>query len=232
MLVVDTFIVGDSQGVSIEDNERSKGLWDLNELNGFVNIRGFDVRDDGSAVLKEKISRYLYLIYCYIYALKTYIADNFGDLSIEYPDCVNEMEVFVITPHTVQEITNNRKFNGINKPKNIVQVYHLDQKFRLDNRFRAGRRHIMLHLRQNGSPRPWMAKNHTRKSDDVKNLVLHELAHSLCNHCVYRDEGNHSTDFKKCENLLHDLTGSSAGSYTGSYIESVAAIENELTNIK
>jgi hypothetical protein len=188
--MIDTFNYKHYHPVVIRENERTKKKWDLEESKGFINgispygsiykIRNIHNNNNETLV-------YLGLIHKYIYELKNILSKNNS----------SEARVFVKTPHTIQEIPYNGVYEGINKPKCIVSCSNDGLQFRKDNNYRAGVRHIMLSLRtKTGKLRKW---------EIVKKLLLHELAHTMCNHITYREEGNHEDDFYNSENLLKSV---------------------------
>ena len=140
----------------------------------------------------EDVLRYLSLLNEYMYSIKKIMYNNYHLCSDK--NCKNESILFVKTPCVLQEIPQNNVYEGVNKPKNIVYCSDDNLIFKKDNMYRAGRRHIMLRLRN---------KNGTlRKFNMVKRLFLHELSHTMCNHITYREAGNHQNDFKNAEKFL------------------------------
>lgn len=185
--------------VTIPQNERTRDKWDLEENLGFVsfyhNGKIYKVRNTGNDV-DNTIMHYLGFIDQYYQKIKEeiYKCRTLGN-------CRNEAILFVKTPTDFQEIPVNNIFEGVNKPKFIIRCDNDGLYFAKDNDYRATRRHIMLSLRtKQGKPRSWSS---------VKKLLLHELAHTMCNHCTYREEGNHQEDFNKSENFLKELVSSS-----------------------
>ena len=61
----------------------------------------------------------------------------------------------------------------------------------LDKNKRATWRYVFLTLHKN--------------DDKLINLLLHELAHTACNHVTYRDKDNHLADFDFHEQFLHEI---------------------------
>lgn len=88
--------------------------------------------------------------------------------------------------YLLSEIPRGTKFDGLNKPK----MRYVDKRLPLvgkDGNGRALYRDIFLNL---------------NKSDKaLTDLVIHELAHSMANHIMYRPDDHHA-DFKWAENLI------------------------------
>jgi len=97
----------------------------------------------------------------------------------------------------VKEInTNDKRFYGMNKPYDlyidktpvpigpIVTINGVDA-----NTIRPVKRTIFLDVIRNDTV------------GDIKNLVIHELAHTVANHCIYRPD-DHGSDFIAAENLV------------------------------
>lgn len=170
--------------VLIPENERTKHIWDLNENYKFITVNNYKVINRKGY---KNASYVLNFIDNYIIKLQN-LASNKNN------NCyVNN---FINVPHFVQEIPDNKMFEGINKPKHIQYSKH-PRGFPRDDQYITGCRLIMLNIRyEDGKIRPWK---------DIKKLLLHELAHTMCNHCTYRDEGNHQHDFHKSEKFLTTL---------------------------
>ena len=179
----------------IPKNESTKKLWDLNENKNFVLYKGYKIRDD--IPNNQAASYYLYIIDMYIKELGEYILSNIE--STKKRGCFNEMIIFLYTPYMLQELSKNSYYNGLNKPKNVQwKKENCPYNTILDNNFLASYRLIMLKIRENdGKLTKW------KGGEGVKHLILHELAHTCCNHITYREEGNHrKDDFEKCNKFL------------------------------
>ncbi len=88
--------------------------------------------------------------------------------------------------YLLSEIPKDTNFAGLNKPK----MRYVDKRLPLvgkDGYGRALYRDIFLDL--------------NRSDKSLKNLVLHELSHSLANHIMYRPD-DHYADFQWAEKLL------------------------------
>lgn len=215
------------KSVVLPVNEKTKKKWDLDETKGFVDmtirINSFGGGGGGGAdelvykvingrdkTLNNKVLHYIYLLDKYLFVLKKELLENFKTLPHEIQ---SGAEVLIKTPHSLQEIPANNSYEGVNKPKSIVTSLDVngdpidDLSFALDNDVRSGCRHIMLHLRDASSSGG--SKNKLRNWNNVvKKLFIHELAHSMCNHCRYREEENHSDDFDLHEGFLLDFVSS------------------------
>lgn len=180
-------------------NEQKRKIWDINETSGMIKLAGksgnvFIVKNTKN---KNKVIDILDKIHQYIQIIKQELADCWANGTLDF-SCLNGSILLITTPCTIQEMTRNNKFDGLNKPKNIVKLKNFDGLgFREDSELRAGRRHIMLTICENGKLRPWKK---------IKKLLLHELAHTMCNHVTYREEGNHLEDFHMYETFLKNFT--------------------------
>lgn len=200
--MIDQFDYRKYPRATIAKNEQTRSKWDLEENRGFVNGlhngRIYKIRKT-SYGNDEKVLKYLHFLETYVYTLKNEMMHKREFCHDK--KCENETALFVRTPCTLQEIPQNGVYEGVNKPKYIVNYSGDGLRFSKDNQFRAGNRHIMLSLRnKNGSLRAW---------SKVKRLFLHELAHTMCNHVTYREAGNHQGDFTKSENFLKSLSKTS-----------------------
>lgn len=88
--------------------------------------------------------------------------------------------------YLLSEIPKGTPFDGLNKPKmryNDKRLHPVGK----DGNGRALYRDIFLNL--------------DKSNKALKNLVIHELAHSLANHIMYRPDDHHA-DFQWAENLI------------------------------
>lgn len=172
--------------ISIKKNEETKHIWDVEENEGFIIIDNYKVKN--SPKNNKNASYLLSLIDEYIQHL-IYVAHQY------YQPNPN-LDLLINTQYSIQEILPG-DFEGINKPKYITQSLSNQNLFKKDNQYRAQQRHIMLTIRnKNNSLRSWKK---------IKKLLLHELSHTMANHIVYREQGNHEDDFHQCEKLLTSI---------------------------
>lgn len=177
-------------------NETKKHIWDIREYgNGMARVGGYVVRVSNSIKCAELLGQIDGYIKCIKEMLEKAISRGMRKEYYSYAT------ILVITPCTIQEMTPNTKFDGLNKPYDIVGLDIPDGlEFKQDTLIRAKRRHIMLTLfRKNGTRRPWK---------EIKKLLLHEMSHTMCNHVTYREEGNHMEDFREAEKFLTDFVNS------------------------
>jgi hypothetical protein len=186
-------------GIKIPQNEKTKHKWDIQEKgHPFILCKSqFNDRSYRVHGTNLWVADVLALIEMYINMIQT----------ICHLYCNSEQCLFFKTiPHQVQEIrVDNKTFHGINKPKDI-QIYP-NSIFR--DQYKPGYRLIMLHLRTGGSGQPTKLALRTPKNvikwDKVKKTLLHELAHTMCNHCVYYEEKNHLKDFDAAEKIIKGI---------------------------
>lgn len=88
--------------------------------------------------------------------------------------------------YLLSEIPKGTAFAGLNKPKQRYQDKRVSVVGK-DGNGRALYRDIFLDL--------------DRNEKSLKNLIIHELAHSMANHIMYRPDDHHH-DFKWAENLI------------------------------
>ena len=176
----------------MKTNESTKKKWDLEEKMGFsfyklinsdIQTKIYGIRND----LKNNLHAldYLYFIDIYIQELIKCIKNN--KKLVKERSCSNECIIFANTPYKLQEIPKGTLYNGINKPKDIHwKTKDCNIQTLLDNGLLAGSRHIMLEIRHSsGMLKQWSG------IDGVKNLLLHELSHTMCNHVTYRENGQY-----------------------------------------
>lgn len=95
--------------------------------------------------------------------------------------------------YLLSEIPKGTKFSGLNKPK-MRYLVQSEPPVGKDSQGRALYRDIFLDL---------STQNHHfgSRESNLKNLIIHELAHSLCNHIQWRPD-DHKNDFQWAENLI------------------------------
>lgn len=86
----------------------------------------------------------------------------------------------------------NTPFRGLNKPKERY-INPKAPKIGKDENLRSKYRHIFLKLENNNYP--------LEKDKNLKNLVIHEIAHTAANHQRWRND-DHGQDFKLYQDIL------------------------------
>lgn len=178
--------------------DKEKDTWDLDEKKGFrsykLKNKNYKLRNDISNT--RRALEYISFINDYIKELIKCVEENI-QLAIE-KNCLSGAILLMNTPYTLQEIPKQSMFEGLNKPKGVY-FKKCNLNTIMDNEYLASRRHIMLKLRtEQGQLLSWKS---------MKNLILHELSHTMCNHVIYRDSGNHQKkDFHKYSNFLQYIS--------------------------
>lgn len=172
--------------------------WDIEENQNFVVMpNGFKVYNIGSIQSKTKAADLLYYIDIYIKLIQSSLNNNSSTL---------EQTILATTPMKVQETPydkHGKKYHGICKPKEITTLFNkykkgTDANSVRDNDCYCKHRLVMLQLRnKNGSLRSWT---------NIKETLLHELAHAMRNHLQYFEDENHLEDFDRAEQVLIDLS--------------------------
>lgn len=174
--------------------DHRREIWDLDENTGFtshkIQNKRYLLRTDIPNT--HQTLMYIYLIDMYIKNI-IHGCERSINLAIR-KNCLSGVTILINTPYTLQEITKNSIFEGMNKPKGVY-FKKCDLHTLMDNEYLASSRHIMLKLRnESGKLMSW---------NYMRNLILHELAHTMCNHVIYRDSGNHQKkDFHKYNTFL------------------------------
>lgn len=96
-------------------------------------------------------------------------------------------DVFIGTKHTFYELSPNPYFQAVNKPHNVHECTEVrGVRVGKDGTLRSHERSVMLTL------------NVSMTSRELKALYIHEIAHSFCNHVLFR-ENDHDEDFRHNE---------------------------------
>ena len=96
--------------------------------------------------------------------------------------------------YLLSEMQLGNNFYGLNKPKNLY--YSNKSPIGKDKNLRAGYRHVFITLRNKNG------KFNDKKT--IMKLVIHEIAHTMCNHVTWRDD-DHGNDFKYAERLIMNV---------------------------
>jgi hypothetical protein len=88
------------------------------------------------------------------------------------------------------EIPNDTIFDGLNKPKDRY-INNQAPSIGKDKQLRPSYRHLFFKIPNNATV------------DSLKNLVIHELAHTAANHSRWRND-DHGKDFQTYEKILKD----------------------------
>ena len=170
-----------------------KEFWDFNENINYttVNIQGRNYKvinkfpDYYSAAL---ILNYIHniIIQICIYLKINYYKYSKSDQIII--DCFCDIHP---NNYLLSEMQLGTNFYGLNKPKNL---YNSNKpSIGKDKKLRASYRHVFLTLRD--------SNGNFNDKEKIMKLVIHEIAHSMCNHVTWRDD-DHGKDFKHAEKLI------------------------------
>ena len=93
--------------------------------------------------------------------------------------------------YLLSEMQLKTSFYGLNKPRNLY--ISNNESIGKDGKLRASYRHIFITLRNK--------KGQFNDINEIMKLVIHELAHTMCNHVTWRDD-DHNNDFQHAENII------------------------------
>lgn len=169
-------------------------FWDFDENKNYVTIK---YKNINFKVLKEKnrleAVKLLYLIKIIIDALAQEVQKTYKLLK----QPLKNMAIVFLSIHPeyyfVQEMQKGQIFEGLNKPKNVHTNYYLPSVGK-DGNLKAEYRAIFFQLRNN--------KNNLKNINELIPLIIHEIAHTGCNHVRWRDD-DHGKDFILFENFLY-----------------------------
>ena len=152
-------------------------------------------------IIRDKIRKLCYNLigneYTWQGSKGAYGVHIFLDLHCEFPKESNQLpspfyEIaqhnYPVSKYLLSEMPKGNKHMGLNKPR-MRHIDFMAPKVGKDGQLRAMYRDIFLDL--------------GNSDNDLKNLVIHELAHSMANHIVYRPDDHHA-DFKWAEKLIKD----------------------------
>jgi hypothetical protein len=173
--------------------------WDFDEDINFetIKIDGYDYKVLRNGKDPQRVAEKLHILRQIIDEIADYLREHYDD----YSDIPDELDIFLDLHgndgdnYLLSQIPKkdarfkNKKidFMGLNKPKDrhMTNEPHVGP----DQNMRSGYRDIFLEI----TP--------TTCIDKIMPLVLHELAHSGCNHIRWRPD-DHGDDFKRFEDVL------------------------------
>ena len=174
-----------------------KEFWDFDENKNYitVNIHGrnykvLNIYHDyyTSGLILDYIHKIIIIIGQYLEVNK--YSEKYTDNDKKLINCFCDIHP---NKYLLSEMQLGTQFNGINKPRNL----YLSNKEPVgkDGKLRANYRHVFLTLR-----------NRNGKFNDINvimDLVIHEIAHTMCNHVTWRDD-DHGKDFQHAEKIIMD----------------------------
>lgn len=170
-----------------------KEFWDFDENINYttVNIQGKNYKvinkfpDYYSAALILNLIHLIIIQIC-IYLKINYYKYSKNDQMII--DCFCDIHP---NNYLLSEMQLGTNFYGLNKPKNI---YNSNKPpIGKDKTLRSAYRHVFITLRD--------SHGYFNDKEKIMKLVIHEIAHTMCNHVTWRDD-DHGKDFKHAEKLI------------------------------
>ena len=174
-----------------------KEFWDFDEHKNYmdINIQGIDYKIIKKFPNPYRAAEYLNYIYNIIVLICKYLESNYYSHKYNEKDRIMIDCFLKIHPYNykLSEMQLGNQFNGLNKPRAIEETGELS--LGPDGSLRAKWRHIFITLRKsNGHFKSWKA---------IIDLVIHEIAHTMCNHVRWRDD-DHGADFQRAEKILKE----------------------------
>jgi hypothetical protein len=164
-------------------------VWDFNEIKNYKLVDGYKVLDLPDAKKASKL----------LNEINKLILEAF--ISIELtPNKTPEIVLLLNTPFYLQEMQlikdqGEIKFDGLNKPKEVHPTGM--KKIGEDGNLRAKHRRIFLTLRDNNGK--------LKNLENLKPLIIHELAHTALNHVTWRDD-DHPKKFYRYFDIIEKHT--------------------------
>mgnify|MGYP000878013116 CR=1 FL=1 len=176
---------------------KTKEFWDFDENKNYttVNIHGINYKvlniyhDYYTAgLILDYINNIIVMISNYL-ELNKY-SNIYTDYDHKLIECFCDIHP---NKHLLSEMQIGTMFYGLNKPKYLYKSKFTD--IGKDGNLRASYRNVFITLR-----------NKNGRFNDMKEimkLVIHEIAHTMCNHVTWRDD-NHGKDFKHSEKIIEN----------------------------
>jgi len=173
--------------------------WDFDETENFVTVFHagipFQVLDlkykNGAAYRLYQAKQLIDSLAAKVRANLLYLAPPLKEM------CVIFLSIHP-TYYRLQEIQQGTQFDGMNKPKDVHTNLYLPSVGK-DKLLKAGHRIVFLNLRNSNGK--------VKLFKELVPLIIHEVAHTGCNHVTWRDN-NHYSDFQLFESYLYLLLNS------------------------
>jgi hypothetical protein len=174
-------------------------FWDFDEDINYTLVR---YKDSQFKVLnapnKKTAAKLLYQSRLFINTLSYLVKVNLNNVKAH----LKEMSIVFLSIHPnnydLQEMQVGTRFEGLNKPKNIHYNKYLPSLGK-DKLLKANNRRVFLKLRH--------ANGKLKDFKELIPLIIHEIAHTGCNHVRWRDD-DHGSDFQLFESYLYYLSSS------------------------
>ena len=174
-----------------------KEFWDFDENQNYVsvNIHGrnykvLNIYHDyyKSAQILDYIHKIIILI-CHYLEVNKY-SNKYTNYDRKIIDCFCDIHP---NKYLLSEMQLSTQFYGLNKPRDLYMSNQ--EPIGKDGKLRANYRHVFLTLRNNSGQ--------FNDINTIMKLVIHEIAHTMCNHVTWRDD-DHGKDFKHAEKMIMD----------------------------
>ena len=169
-------------------------FWDFDENKNYVILKyknySFKVLNKKN---KNQAVNLLYIIQQIINAIAEEVENNYKFLKPPLKDMATIFLCIHPNYYFVHEMQKDQIFEGLNKPKNVRINSYLPAVGK-DGLLKAEYRSIFFKLRDD--------KNNLKTINELLPLVIHEIAHTGCNHVRWRDD-DHGADFKLFEKFLY-----------------------------
>ena len=160
-----------------------------------------------AAILLHSIRQQINLICIY---LRLNI-NNYTNNEQKYIKCFLSIHPYNYLLSEMQDETLiNIPFVGLNKPRNVKNKL-LFESIGRDKKLRAEYRDIFLNIRS--------YDNNLKRISSLMSLVIHEIAHTACNHVTWKDD-NHNEDFNNCEKIIKNAYNIMKKKYNNVYNKS------------
>lgn len=170
-----------------------KEFWDFDENLNYtiVNIQGRNYKVINKFPDYYRAAEILNYIHLVIIQICNYFILNYYRYSKSDQKIIKCFLDIHPNKYLLSEMQLDTQFNGLNKPKNLYLSN--DEKIGKDGKLRASYRHVFLTLRN--------SKCNFNNINKIMKLVIHEIAHTMCNHVTWRDD-DHGDDFEHAEKLI------------------------------
>lgn len=181
----------------------SRSRWDFDDETGYITYEGYKLMDDTTENMENSLKGLRYA-----QSIVRKIVKNAKEKSAKHKAGSKEKEQYDIIhryhkrPNKVAEMRPETGFYGMNKPYRIKYESNstpLGPKMKrgdpaitdVAKKLRAESRVIYLLVRN-------------KSKSFIRDLVIHELAHTVANHVIYR-ASDHGEDFERAEEIVKSL---------------------------
>lgn len=169
-------------------------FWDLEEEKGYIiaNTEGNNYYILNNRKNMSKALEIFKKINYFITELTSYLSNNFYRIPAELKPGIMILIMMHPQNQRLYELPEDSQFIGLCKPKGVRIRKNLPP-IGKDKYLKATSKYLYIQIRKSDEK--------FKSFNEIKDIVIHELAHTAANHVTWKDD-NHGKDYEKYHNFL------------------------------